>query len=219
MSFCKSTNNTLKLVGRAGSDSRLDSGLLKRGKRTELKKDVVSWTLKGYLSLRVQSVHICIVICLFILYLISRIEPRCEISSRGHSDTRGHYTFFKLTRQSAQQLLLYTCLSLPACWTPCASLATHRSLNSLLTSLLKMNGKEFLLTPFSVQTLTYWTFFFFFQHKTEFCQIFLTSWPKKPVSSTHNRRSCSSCISILWHINPSLEEIRLNLRDCLEINE
>ena len=162
MSFCKSTNNTLKLVGRAGSASRLDSGLLKRGKRTELKKDVVSWTLKGYLSLRLQSVHICIVICLFILYLISRIEPRCEISSRGHSDTRGHYTFFKLTRQSAQQLLLYTCLSLPACWTPCASLATHRSLNSLLTSLLKMNGKEFLLTPFSVQTLTYWTFFFFF---------------------------------------------------------
>ena len=69
MSFCKSTNKTLKLVGRAGSASRLDSGLLKRGKRTELKKDVVSWTLKGYLSLSVQSVHICIVICLFIHFV------------------------------------------------------------------------------------------------------------------------------------------------------
>ena len=42
MGFCKSTNKTLKLVGRPGSASRLDSGLLKRGKLTELKKDIVS---------------------------------------------------------------------------------------------------------------------------------------------------------------------------------
>ena len=64
-----------------------------------------------------------------------------------------------------------SCLSWPACWTPCASLVTHLSLNALLSSLLKINGKEFLLTPFSVQTLTCWKTMlklFFFQYKTEF---------------------------------------------------
>ena len=89
-----------------------------------------------------------------------------------------------------------SCLSWPACWTPCASLVTHLSLNALLSSLLKINGKEFLLTPFSVQTLTCWKTMlklFFFNIKLNLSDIpnLLT---KKTVSSTNDRRSCSSCI-------------------------
>ena len=89
------------------------------------------------------------------------------------------------------------CLSWPAWWTPCASLVTHLSLNALLSSLLKINGKEFLLTPFSVQNIDmlkdHVEAFFFFNIKLNLSDIpqLLT---KKTVSSTNDRRSCSSCL-------------------------
>ena len=117
MGFCKSTNKTLKLVGRAGSASRLDSGLLKRGKRTELKK--YSSTLKGYLSLSVQSVHICIVICLF-THFVFNFKDRTTMREKECPGPLGHswaLYFLQTKTICTTAFVLYlikkfTCLSL-----------------------------------------------------------------------------------------------------------
>ena len=51
----RNTNSTLKLVGRASSVSRLDSSLLMKGKRRELKID---WLLELFRSQRSRYMHL-----------------------------------------------------------------------------------------------------------------------------------------------------------------